>query len=107
MTHGVPQGSILGPLLFIIYINDLSKYLTETNTSLYADDTAIYCSGTSFVDIVLSLRIDLDSVNEWLQANKLTLNLSRTKYIFIGTKALMNKAAHLTLSIAGENIERE
>ena len=86
MTHGVPQGSILGPLLFIIYINDLNSYLTKTKTSLYADDTAIYCSSSSIIDIVLSLRIDLTSVNEWLRANKLTLNVSKTKYMFMGSK---------------------
>ena len=60
---------------------------------------------TSFIDIVLSLRIDLDSINEWLRANKLTLNVSKTKYVYIGTKALLYKLAALDLCIAGESIE--
>ena len=106
MSHGVPQGSILGPLLFIIYINDLSEYLSETRTSLYADDTAIYCSSSSVIDIVLSLRIDLSAVTEWLRANKLTLNTSKTKYMFIGSKALTSKITEQTLCMAGVQLER-
>ena len=53
--HGVLQESILGSLLFIIYINDISNYLSETKTSLYLDDIAGYCSSSSIIDIVLVL----------------------------------------------------
>ena len=106
MSYGVPQGSILGPLLFIIYINDLSKYLTETKCSLYADDTAVYCNGTSIVDIVLSLRIDMSYINEWLRANKLTLNVKKTKYMIIGNKAAVNRVGDQLVQIAGETIDR-
>ena len=106
MSHGVPQGSILGPLLFIIYINDLSTYLSETKTSLYADDTAIYCSSVSAVEVVLSLRMDLSMVTEWLRANKLTLNTSKTKYMFIGSKPLVSKIADQNISMGGASLER-
>ena len=67
---------------------------------------AIYCSGTTVMDIVLSLRIELATANEWLRANKLTLNVSKTKYMFMGSKALVNKVTDQQISISGEAIER-
>ncbi len=106
MSYSVPQVSILGPLLFIIYINDLANYLTETKCSLYADDTAVYCSNNSIIDVVLSLHIDLTTVSEWLRANKLTLNVSKTKYMIMGPKNLVNKVQDQLVLIAGEKIDR-
>ena len=106
ITCGVPQGSILGPLLFIMYINDLEKYLDESNISLYADDTALYVNGESQIDIMLSLRIELSVVNEWLRANKLTLNASKTKYIVFGSRNKLQVKPDLNLSIGGKKIER-
>ena len=81
-------------------------YLSETRTSLYAENTAIYSSGESVVDVVLSLRIDLSTVTEWLKANKLTLNTSKTKYMFVGRKALTNKITDQIITMAGTQLER-
>ena len=66
VTCGIPQGSILGPLLFIIYINDLPGYLEFANVSLYADDTAMLISSRSQVDLMLTLCMELHTVSEWL-----------------------------------------
>ena len=72
MSCGVPQGSILGPVLFIVYINDLKCYLNECNVSLYADDTALFATSSSYIALMLSLHIDMSVRSEWLKLNKLT-----------------------------------
>ena len=80
----MPQGSILGLLLFIIYINDLDKYLNECRVNLYADDTALYTEASSYVEFMLNLRLQLSVVSEWLRANKLTLNTKKPKHVIFG-----------------------
>ena len=102
---GVPQGSILGPLLFIIYINDLYKYLTECSISLYADDTALYTSAKTQIEIMLNFQLELSLVQEWLNANKLTLNASKTKYVIFGSRHLLTTKPDLNL-VGGNKIER-
>ena len=87
---GVLQGSILGPLLFIIYINDLSKYITECHVNLYADDTALY-TGSPYIELFLSLRLEIATLSQWMLANKLTLNVRKTKFMIFGTKPTLNK----------------
>ena len=71
VTHGVPQGSILGPLLFDIYINDLPSILECCCASLYADDTVIYCYGSSSQELSDKLNRDLLAVAKWLNDHKL------------------------------------
>ena len=56
----------VGPVLFSLYINDFPKYLDAVSVSLYADDTALYIGGRSFLEVVLNLRIELEAVTQWL-----------------------------------------
>lgn len=78
ISCGVPQGSILGPLLFLIYINDLPNALRFSFPIMYADDTNIFYSGKNLTEIENSLNNDLHTLSNWLSANKLSLNLSKT-----------------------------
>ena len=105
VKYGVPQGSILGTLLFIIYINDLTEYVVDINVKLYADNTAVYTSAHSQVESMLNMRLDIDVVAEWLKANKLTLNTNKTKYVVFGTNTKTTSYTSFDLKINGTSIE--
>ena len=81
---GVPQGTILGPLLFLIYINDLPNCLTSCQPRMYADDTYITYADVDVNSIQLNLNHDLGNLNKWLISNKLTLNTAKTEFMLIG-----------------------
>ena len=81
--YGVPQGSILGPLLFLIYINDLPT-ATNLNVLSYADDTTLFQSGPNIADLEKTVNIELNKIYTWLCENKLSLNLEKTNYMIFG-----------------------
>lgn len=78
---GVPQGSILGPLLFILYINDLPNASSLIEPILFADDTSIFYSHKDLNQLILTLNSELDKISTWMKANKLSVNLKKTNYI--------------------------
>ena len=87
---GVPQWSNLGPLLSSINVNDLPNCLEHTQTSMFADDTNLTCSGVSTAEIEYKLNSDLRNLSKWLEANKLTLNTKKTKSMLIASKRKLN-----------------
>ena len=80
ITYGVPQGSVLGPLLFLIYINDIVNCVEGAHVRLFADDTAIFIHGKDLHKIYTDMQATVCKVKDWFVSNRLTLNLSKTSY---------------------------
>ena len=101
ISCGVPQGSILGPFLFILYINDLSKISEYLTSILFADDTTFIIESDSVSDAIALMNLELIKLNMLLQDNKLTLNTTKTHYMVFdrGKKQSGNK--FLTLKSIG------
>ena len=87
---GVPQGSILGPLLFIIYMNYLQNIKSTCGISMYADDTNLSSAMSYPNDINVEFILEFVKICDWLQANKLSLNILKTEYMVIGTEQMLN-----------------
>ena len=85
ITHEVPQGSVLGPLLFIIYINDFPKCLSEAIPNMYADDTNITITASNSREIETNLNGELVRINRWLRANRLHINTAKTEYMVVAS----------------------
>ena len=80
---GVPQGSVLGPLLYLVYVNDLSHYINSDRTILFADDTNFCFRNTSLNSAISRCNLELQKFYDWTLANKLTVNLDKTSYLII------------------------
>ncbi len=105
VMHGVPQGSILGPLLFLIFINDLNSSVELCGTSMYADDTAVFYFAKDVDELAVSIQYDMQSISYWMRQNRLSLNVSKTKFMLVGNKQRLNRVGDIRISLNGETIE--
>ena len=102
---GVPQGSILGPIIFICYVNDLPKFCNNTISFLYADDTALLTKGRNINMIRDNLQLDFNHLLKWFAANRLCINTSKTKtMLFCGNRSPY-KEIKLNINDGSERIE--
>ena len=107
VTCGVPQGSILGPLLFLMYINDLPNCLRVAAPRMFADDTSITLSAKTVADLKLAVTSELNNLTCWLRANKLSLNVAKTELMIIGSRQRLNaQCEEIDISIDDRTIKR-
>ena len=99
VSIGVPQGSILGPLLFLVYINGIHEVTRHTTMTMFADDMAISYSSKCASDLQNKLNTDLGCIATWLNENKLTLNVEKSKFMLIGTPGQLKKIENIQLSV--------
>ena len=83
---GVPQGSILGPLLFLLYINDLPKASNTLQSILFADDTTLFYSGKNLKEVIEVVNTELIKIKHWFDSNKLVLNVNKTNFILFNDR---------------------
>ena len=103
---GIPQGSIQGPLLFIIFVNCLPCSVPECKTVMYADDTSLMCKSQNVSDLQDQFDSCISKVAEWFKANKLTLNVDKTKFMIFGTNRTLEKFDDVKLIYNNNQIER-
>ena len=110
LTIGVPQGSILGPLLFIIFLNDLCALKLFCTLNIYADDITLFCYGVEICIIRDRMKSDIELINKWLAHNQLILNWDKTKAMFFPLSCKDKTSPHVQptniyLHIDNHNIE--
>ena len=107
ITCGVPQGPILGPLLFLIYVNDLTTCTDYGITRMYAYDTNLTYSACNVAELQRQMGKDLEKLKTWLAANKLTLNIVKTEYMLIGSRQrIATQKEVLNLSVNGITLQQ-
>ena len=100
ITCGVPQGSILGPLLFLLYVNDMAYVSNLLFSILFADDTNVFISGKNIENLTQIMNNELEQLAKWLQVNKLSLNVDKTHYMIFTLKKSVDANTNIIINDA-------
>ena len=102
LTIGIPQGSALGPTLFLIFINDISEYIKNGTCNIFADDVVIYVNAKNTDEVNRRLQDNLNEVNKWYLKNRLRINVEKTKVLLLKSKDFNE----LDITIDGRKVEQ-
>ena len=106
ITLGVPQGSILGPLLFNVYINSLPNAVKKTRMILYADDAVLFYDASTREELQTTLEREFTEISNWYTDNRLTINVKKTKLMLAGSKRMLSLFEDFELQPNGTQIDR-
>ena len=101
VNFGVPQGSTLGPLLFILFINDLSDSIQNCKYTMYADDVVIYTSADSHQEASRLLQEDIDRVGAWCLSNGMTINAQKSMCMYFGSDSKLKNIGNPNIVLNG------
>ena len=107
VLRGVPQGSILGPLLFLLYVNNLPDVVTKCTVNMYADDVAIYLASKDVNEVADSLNEDLSHIATWIDMNRLKINIGKTQLMTVGGQSFKSKWQQFDVQLHGTLSLRE
>ena len=106
-SMGVPQGSVLGPLLFSLYMNNLPNVIKESRTVMYADDTTLYFGSKFPSNIQISLGTDIEILEQWFATNKLRLNAKKTEFMIIANNRVREHYKDIKIKVDGNMLNEK
>ena len=94
MKCGIPQGSCLGPLLFLLYVNDFENCLECMTPNMFADDTCVTIASENLNDLITDVKNELENISNWMRIKKLSLNASKSELMVVGHRRKLNRVGN-------------